>query len=74
MQEVWNGETGRIGVVGEQSFLHKTVYLLCRSEMSINDDKGCCEGTEVGLAHGLRDWRRNTCRSSSVGILLQRLG
>ena len=37
---------------GEQSFLHETVCLLRGSEMPLNDDKGCCEGTEAGLAHG----------------------
>lgn len=52
LQKVWNGETGRTGVVGEQSFLHKAICLLRGSEMPGHDDQGCGKGTEARLAHG----------------------
>jgi|GEM_PF-1938450 hypothetical protein len=42
---------GATGLAGRQSFLHKTICLLCRAEVPHDDGKRRCEGTEAGLAY-----------------------
>lgn len=50
VQEVRKSEAGETSMVGEQSILHKAVFLLCREEVPKHDPQGCCKGTETGLA------------------------
>jgi hypothetical protein len=56
---VREGEDRGVGLDSRQSLLHKTVFILCRAEVSNDDGKGRCEGTETGLAH---------CKSIGQGI------
>src|SRR4030066_1786557 len=49
VQEVRDSEAGETAVAGEQSFLHKAVFLLCGEEVSWHDGEGCGKGTETGL-------------------------
>jgi len=51
VQEVREGEARGIELAGRQSFLHKTVFLLCGTEVPNDDGKRRCEGTETGLAY-----------------------
>ncbi len=51
MQEVWEGEAGGVEVDSEQSLLHKTIWNLCGQEVLYDDNQGCCQGIEAGLAH-----------------------
>jgi len=52
LQEVWNGETGEIGLGFEESLLYEAVWDLCGAEVPGDDDPGCGERAEVGLAYG----------------------
>ena len=52
MSEVWESETGGIGMACGQSFLHEAVCLFCRTKMSDYDGKGCSEGVQAGLGYG----------------------
>ena len=51
MQEVQESEAGGDEVDSEQSFLHKAIWYLCRQEVPHNDNQGCGQGIEAGLAY-----------------------
>ncbi len=50
--EVWSCEAGETGFYCGQSVLYKAVCLLCRTEVSDDDDTGCSQRIEPELAHG----------------------
>ena len=50
--EMREGETGGVGVAFEKFFLHKEVCLFCREAMPADDDTGCGQRVEIGLAYG----------------------
>ena len=52
MPEVWEGEAREAELGWEQSLLHEAIWDLCGAEVSSDDDAGCSEGVEVGLAYG----------------------
>lgn len=52
VSEMREGETGRGRVAFEKSFLHKEVCLFCREAMPVDDDTGCGQRVEIGLAYG----------------------
>src|SRR3990172_5412426 len=49
LPEMWESEKGETGLSCKQSLLHEAVCLLCRTEVSGDDCKGCSEGAEAGL-------------------------
>jgi hypothetical protein len=51
MPKVWESEDGGTGVDSEQSLLHESVCLLCRTEVSKYDDKRCGKGAKAGLGN-----------------------
>ena len=51
MSGVWKSEDGESGMAFGQSLLHEAVCLLCRTEVSWDDGKGCSKGTEAGLGN-----------------------
>lgn len=51
MQEVREGEAGGAEVDSEEPLLHEALCFLCREEVPYNDNQGCSEGVEAGLAY-----------------------
>src|SRR3989338_3234476 len=52
LQGVWQGETGKAAMAGEQSLLYKTIFLLCGQEVPRHDRQGRGKRVEAGLARG----------------------
>lgn len=51
VSEMREGETGGVRVAFEKSFLHKEVFFFCREEMPVDDNTGCSQRVEIGLAY-----------------------